>query len=425
MQGRALALALSLLAIPAAAQVPFGHFVVSVTGTNRESSAYFVDPRTGDLTPVRNLPQGLLSDLRLVAEEPTSGSILTSTNVIALNATILTRFPLAGRVAGPSAKITWTQPRGSAVRDARVITRGVLLVMPTTGLWLGPLAGGTATQLGTVANAEAVTADTQYAYVLTRTAGNPSTIWRYDFTNNSFAQVVGNLPESRSIDLFPASPRLLVGTQAGDLYIADAASGQSLLLRNVSTSPIVALRYAPSGDLLVADQPGRLYTLSSIPNPIATLPGTPVDMDAGTNPVASFFTFGESCAGSGGFEPEMGSNGLPSLGNAAFGFTVAKALGGSAAVFALGNSRRAWGPVTLPFALQGAPGCAVRVNGVVTAGLALAGGGAGNGTASFGLPIPNQSALTGVTLVSQWWCLDAGGNTLGLTTSEGGEAIVR
>jgi hypothetical protein len=125
--------------------------------------------------------------------------------------------------------------------------------------------------------------------------------------------------------------------------------------------------------------------------------------------------------------PAIGASGLPALGNAQFAVTVASGPGGAPALLVLGNSRQEWAGIPLPFDLLplGAPGCAIGVRGVLLVASGLGGTGPGMGTGSVPLPIPNQTALLGARLSAQWWIVDVPANPLGLTVSDGGEAVLR
>ena len=422
----------AFLATGAAAQVPYGHFIVSTSGPNIPGTgAYFVDPATGDVTPLLGLETltPTQKNISVVAIDPTTGNILTSGTSNTTAATMY-QIPLQGRVASTITRITWTSPAG-IINDALVAGTNVLLavggVATTVGLWSAPLNGGAGTQLGSAADAYRVAGDANVAWLLTWRSGVNSTVWKYVAATNSFTQVVTGLPESKCFDLFTGG-LLIVGTQTGDLDLADPATGASFLFKNVAQEPIVALRWSQAtADLLLATQSGKLFTLANLPTPIASLPRTPTDIDVGRTNVAAFFTFESGCQGTGGFVPAIGATGLPSLGNASFACTVSKGLGGSQAIFALGNSRKDWGGIPLPFDLSGlgAPGCAVAVKGLFLLVVPLSGSGAGGGSATLPLPIPNDPTLLGARLSAQWWCLDSGANALGLSVSEGGEAIPR
>jgi hypothetical protein len=289
------------------------------------------------------------------------------------------------------------------------------------------LFGGFAFQLASVADGVEVAADGSGAYVLTYQNGVPSTIWRYDGQTGLFARVVAGLPEATAFDVVPGTSQLMVGTLAGDLYLADATTGQFALSRAVGQGGITALRYTFGGQLLFATDRGELFTLASLPNPLARLPRVPTDIDLGSLDAPSFFTFADGCAGSGNHVPAIGANGLPSLGNSTFGITVASGPGGALATLAVGDSRQTWLGAPLPFDLAplGAPGCAVAAPGLVLLGSTLSGSGPGTGGATQSLPVPNQAPLRGSRLIAQWWILDQQANQLGLTVSGGAETIVR
>lgn len=95
---------------------------------------------------------------------------------------------------------------------------------------------------------------------------------------------------------------------------------------------------------------------------------------------------------------------------------VQGAVGGSPVALALGASRTLWNGLPLPLDLGpiGAPTCRVNVSPDVI----LPTGASGMGSASIGLPIPQDVALVGQMLFGQWYAIDLRANALHLVTSE-------
>ena len=112
--------------------------------------------------------------------------------------------------------------------------------------------------------------------------------------------------------------------------------------------------------------------------------------------------FGTGCPGTGNLVPAIGGVGVPVLGNAAFALQVSKARPSSAAVLIVDAAR---GGVVLP------GGCTLYVPGFL-ATVAVPTDPSGVGTLPFG--IPNDRALVGVGLFSQWAVLDSAGAFLKL-----------
>ena len=126
--------------------------------------------------------------------------------------------------------------------------------------------------------------------------------------------------------------------------------------------------------------------------------------DLGAYELSAFKLFGTACAGSGNVAPEIGYSGTAAIGGTNFAVTLGKALGGAGAIMALGTSSQSWGAITLPFPLGG--GCDLNVRITLPFPATAGGTGAGNGTASQALPIPNDPALAGGSFYMQWLVLD-------------------
>ncbi|MCR9248748.1 MAG: PKD domain-containing protein [bacterium] len=127
---------------------------------------------------------------------------------------------------------------------------------------------------------------------------------------------------------------------------------------------------------------------------------------------------GEGCAGSLG-RATLTATALPRLGS-----TVSVDLDGlptNAAILALGFDNRTSPLGPLPFALDpfGLPGCRLRVRPDAT--LALFGSG---GTATWQLPIPNDPALTCVTMFQQAAVFDPGTNPAGMVVSDAAGFVI-
>lgn len=87
-----------------------------------------------------------------------------------------------------------------------------------------------------------------------------------------------------------------------------------------------------------------------------------------------------------------------------------------------GFSNSSWNGTPLPLSLTGigAAGCSLLVSPNAVVGAAAD----PNGSATYGLSIPNAPGLIGTQLFHQWVVFDAGANQLGVATTAGVDAFI-
>lgn len=124
--------------------------------------------------------------------------------------------------------------------------------------------------------------------------------------------------------------------------------------------------------------------------------------------MAGSLRFGGGCPGSLG-NPSIGSSGAPSVGNAAFAVTLENAPPGSLAALGIGIQ-----PLTLPLF-----GCSLEILPLLTFGLPVD----PSGASALPFPVPNDPALLGQRLLSQWVVLDPSG-PMGFTFTRGLASII-
>lgn len=122
---------------------------------------------------------------------------------------------------------------------------------------------------------------------------------------------------------------------------------------------------------------------------------------------------GAGCAGSAGI-PTHTANGTPEIGQSV-NYAVGNAPPVALAVALFGFDNVSWNGAPLPFDLApiGAPGCRLRVNGVISEPRITNIAGAAVATIAF----PNDPSLIGAQLFTQYLVVDAPANALGLTFS--------
>ena len=132
--------------------------------------------------------------------------------------------------------------------------------------------------------------------------------------------------------------------------------------------------------------------------------------------------FGTGCAGSSGVTPEFGWGTVPAVGGT-LNVMLQRGVPNDFAILAVGDSNTVWNSQPLPFDLTpyGAPGCQIRCSVVVTL---LTPTDPATGAAVVTANIPNNPALQGVRVYSQWVAHDAAASTLGYKVSNAGSAVV-
>lgn len=127
--------------------------------------------------------------------------------------------------------------------------------------------------------------------------------------------------------------------------------------------------------------------------------------------------FGQGCPGAGGFVPAITTSNAPLINTNNFTLEIHDTYGPTAAVVVVDYSNTTWAGGALPFSLGN--GCDLLVGTAGNAAHVITSTGAGSGTASQALPIPNNPALVGQVLYSQWGVVDAAAGGLGLAMSAG------
>jgi hypothetical protein len=134
---------------------------------------------------------------------------------------------------------------------------------------------------------------------------------------------------------------------------------------------------------------------------------------------ASYTVFGAGCQGSAGVVSNAMSQ-PPQLGttpNLVFGNLPATNL--AVAILGVSNTLSTAGPLPIPLAFLGMPGCDLRVSPDVTTAVV---GSGGTGTLPF--PIPNNPIFVGFTFHTQALALDPGINAFGASMSAAATAVV-
>ena len=117
--------------------------------------------------------------------------------------------------------------------------------------------------------------------------------------------------------------------------------------------------------------------------------------------------------------PQMGVQGSPQLG-ATYTLSVSDAVANSFAVFVSGLSDQTNSGAPLPLALPGAPGCELLVSTELTKAEIIN----GQGQAQSAVAVPNNPALTGMSVFHQWAVWDPAVNNLSIVMSDAGVATV-
>jgi len=128
--------------------------------------------------------------------------------------------------------------------------------------------------------------------------------------------------------------------------------------------------------------------------------------------------FGQGCQGYAGYVPAIGTSNAPLINTSNFTLEINDTFAPTIAVVLVDYSNTTWAGGALPFSLGN--GCDLLVGTTGNAAHATSGICCGNGTASQPLPIPNNPALSGQVLYTQWAVADvAAANPFGLAMSAG------
>ena len=114
--------------------------------------------------------------------------------------------------------------------------------------------------------------------------------------------------------------------------------------------------------------------------------------------------FGQSCPGAGSFAPVISTDNMPRINTTNFAVRLNDAFAPTVAFLSLDPSNTTWNGLPLPLAIGG--GCSLNTGLTILLGFPVTGSGAGSGTASAVLPIPNNPTMQGATLYSQWFVVD-------------------
>ncbi len=131
--------------------------------------------------------------------------------------------------------------------------------------------------------------------------------------------------------------------------------------------------------------------------------------------------YGSGCSGARGI-PQLGWYGMP-LAGGSFDIHLDRAVPGNFALLSFGESNTSSAGTPLPYSLapHGAPGCSVLGSLLVTS---LYPTDPVTGQAVVTVSLPNDPSLAGFPFYSQWFCLDASANSLGIAVSNAGAATI-
>lgn len=159
------------------------------------------------------------------------------------------------------------------------------------------------------------------------------------------------------------------------------------------------------------------------PNPALGLPGFPYRLFVNDSQV---FPYGQACAGEKGILPLLGAAKNATVGKT-FQLEAYNLPPSSVALFMIGLSDTKWGAIPLPFdlGLIGMKGCKLYASPDFFFAAATLGTGTANGSASLGLPLPNNPNFKGAKLYFQTLALDKKANAFGLSASGALKAVLQ
>ncbi|MEZ5988679.1 MAG: choice-of-anchor V domain-containing protein [Planctomycetota bacterium] len=152
-------------------------------------------------------------------------------------------------------------------------------------------------------------------------------------------------------------------------------------------------------------------------------PGTPYRLFVNDSQVTPI---GTGCVGDKGFVPIVGAATNATLGQT-FNVELHNAPPQTAAIFALGFSDQAWGPIPLPFdlGLLGMTGCKLWTSLDLLLPVPTGGSKDGEGTATLPFPVPNQAQYKGQSIFFTALVLDKNANNFGMSAANGIKAVLQ
>ena len=403
----------------AIAQVPTDAIVVLETQSQVTApNWHFVDPFGGGSTLMRNQSVFLQPSPLSVAADPVDPD-----NFFWLAATA--SLPGAWRttvgrlaVAGTSLWGAWLRVAGDRIecgaQDVFTLRAGLV----EKSARLAGINPNAVTPLFNLPNAVDLAATASHLYVV---ASGGGTLIEYSLTTGQ-QRVVGSYPGARSLAASPAASLLCVGTDSGELWTVDIASGAIVAIQNTGLGAIRAVAFTRFATR-VWSTGTEVYSELAPGAPVYVSSTSIADIAVTSALTASVTPFGAGCGLGSGLV--WTAPALPTLGNATFSLGLQGAPASAFALLALGGSRlfasSLAAPLPLPLAPLGAPGCALLADPTVV----LLRPTGPSGAASQTVPIPALPALAGIEFAAQWFVPDGAIGPFGWSGSEGVAFVTR
>lgn len=396
-----------LLSASLAAQVPTDAIVVLdwfSAGPFGANQFTFVDPNGGGVTEVPGVTPFGTAPVPALAVDPASADEFYFLGQPS--------FPLAGIQKVPVGVMALPGPPGSVGSfpggERMRIDSGFAYTLTAGAVERTSLGSGATAFVRQQANAIDIDVRGSLLWIACADPANPATpapLLEVDLTTGA-TRTITLLPNMRRIAIDPTVTQLAVGTDTAVLDIA-VATGAVLLTIPVVAAPVVAVAFTSQGDIVRGESPGFGYTIyrGNLPAPIAGHGlASLTDLVVASAVTPSAIPFGSGCGN--GSVVTWDVNGLPRLGSAGFGMSIAGAPGGSLGAAFFGDSRTFSSvhasPLPMDLAMIGAPGCPLLVDPLAAVLLTVD----PSGSAAVAQPIPANPALAGLEWVGQAFVFD-------------------
>lgn len=423
MRRLALVLFAALLSLPVAAQVPYGHLVVTERDMTNGPGIRYLDPADGSVVTVHgNVPNITLTDVRTVTVDPVTPATVWANGGVGFTTANVYPIQPQGNVHGLISSFRPSWP-GFAYpfRFLKAFGNDLFATVQggsNNGAYRIDVQARTATLLPIPLPNFAGDLALLGSSLFVSSDSAPSKVFEYPLPSGPARELLPTTPFPTIKSLAVRNGRLVAGTIGGDVLDIDPQTGNWIVLQQTAAGAIVALAVHPVSGAIFAATAGAVFDASLPSQPLYTSANQISDLDIGVHPVASLLRFGVPCQdGAFTLAPAFSYQGEPSIGNSGYAFEALACGANNPAALILGLTR-----VDIPLDALGMLGCRLYF---ATPFLTLPTVASGAGVATTAFPIPSSSWLRGTSFLAQYAVLAAGANPANVLSSDAALSIVR